>query len=128
MEKVDKKNVLVIDDDDNLRTVLIDKLNMSGFYAVGASNGEEGLKKALKTHPDVILLDIIMPILNGWEMLKELRKDEWGKGAKVIMLTVIENTEAIARAVEDDSLAYLIKTNESMDDVVEKVKMMLRNN
>ena len=128
MEKVDKKNVLVIDDDDNLRTVLIDKLNMSGFYAVGASNGEEGLKKALKTHPDVILLDIIMPILNGWEMLKELRKDEWGKGAKVIMLTVIENTEAVARAVEDDSLAYLIKTNESMDDVVEKVKMMLRNN
>ena len=128
MEKTDKKNVLVVDDDDNLRTVLIDKLNMSGFYAIGASNGEEGLEKALKTHPDVILLDIIMPILNGWEMLKKLREDEWGKGAKVIMLTVIENTEAIARAVEDDSLAYLIKTNESMDDVVEKVKTMLRNN
>ena len=128
MEKTDKKNVLVVDDDDNLRTVLIDKLNMSGFYAIGASNGEEGLEKALKTHPDVILLDIIMPILNGWEMLKKLREDEWGKGAKVIMLTVIENTEAIARAVEDNSLAYLIKTNESMDDVVEKVKMMLRNN
>ena len=101
---------------------------MSGFYAIGASNGEEGLEKALKTHPDVILLDIIMPILNGWEMLKKLREDEWGKGAKVIMLTVIENTEAIARAVEDNSLAYLIKTNESMDDVVEKVKTMLRNN
>ncbi|OHA93704.1 MAG: hypothetical protein A3E02_01510 [Candidatus Zambryskibacteria bacterium RIFCSPHIGHO2_12_FULL_38_34] len=128
MEKTDKKNVLVVDDDDNLRTVLIDKLNMSGFYAIGASNGEEGLEKALKTHPDVILLDIIMPILNGWEMLKKLREDEWGKGAKVIMLTVIENTEAIARAVEDNSLAYLIKTNESMDDVVEKVKTMLRNN
>src|SRR3990167_8943132 len=125
MEKTDKKNVLVVDD--NLRTVLIDKLNMSGFYAIGASNGEEGLEKALKTHPDVILLDIIMPILNGWEMLKKLREDEWGKGAKVIMLTVIENTEAIARAVEDNSLAYLIKTNESMDDVVEKVKTMLRN-
>src|SRR3989338_5004221 len=128
MEKTDKKNVLVVDDDDNLRTVLIDKLNMSGFYAIGASNGEEGLEKALKTHPDVILLDIIMPILNGWEMLKKLREDEWGKGAKVIMLTVIENTEAIARAVEDNSLAYLIKTNESMDDVVEKVKTMIRNN
>jgi CheY-like chemotaxis protein len=126
MEKTNKKNVLVVDDDENLRTVLLDKLNMSDFSAVGASNGKEGLEKALKTHPDVILLDIIMPVLNGWEMLKELRKDEWGKNAKVIMLTVIEDTEAIARAVEDDSLAYLIKTNESMDSVVEKVKTMLR--
>jgi CheY-like chemotaxis protein len=127
MEKTDKKKILVVDDDDNLRLVLLDKLNMSGFYAVGASDGEEGLEKALKLHPDVTLLDIMMPVMNGWEMLKKLREDEWGKKAKIIMLTVVEDPEAIARAVEDGSFAYLIKTNESMDNVVEKVKAMVGN-
>ena len=126
MENEDKKKVLVVDDDENLRLVLLDKLNMSGFYAIGAPNGEEGLEKALKLHPDVTLLDIMMPVMNGWDMLKKLREDEWGKKAKVIMLTVVEDTEAIARAVEDGSFAYLIKTNESTDEDIEKVKAMLK--
>ena len=122
----EKKKVLVVDDDENLRLVLVDKLNLSGFDAVGAANGKEGLDKALEWHPDVILLDILMPILNGWEMLAKLRQDEWGGKAKVVMLTVLEDTASIAQAVEDGSLAYLIKTDESMDDIVEKVKSMLK--
>ena len=121
-----KKKVLIVDDDNNLRKVLMDKLSLAGFEISGAPNGKEGLEKALEFHPDVILLDIIMPIMNGQQMLKELREDEWGKTAKVIMLTVIEDVASIAQAVEDGSLAYLIKTNETMDDVVEKVKTMLR--
>lgn len=128
MNETNKKKVLVIDDDDNLRLVLIDKLNMSGFDAVGALNGKEGLEKALKLRPDVILLDILMPIMNGWQMLKKLREDEWGKKAKVLVLTVIEDGEAIAKAVEDGSLAYVIKTEESMDDIVNKVKIIIKDN
>jgi CheY-like chemotaxis protein len=127
MEKTNKKRILVVDDDDNLKLVLTDKLNISGFEAVGASNGKEGLEKALEWHPDVILLDILMPVMDGWEMLGKLREDEWGKKAKVIMLTSLEDAEAIAQAVEDGSLAYLIKTNQSIDGVVEKVKSMLKN-
>lgn len=125
MGKTNKKKILIVDDDDNLRLVLIDKLNIFGFDAVGAGNGKEGLEKALKLHPDVVLLDIMMPVMNGWDMLKKLREDEWGKKAKVIMLTVAEDSEAIARAVEGGSLAYLVKTSESMDDIVEKVKSMI---
>lgn len=121
-EEIVKKRILVVDDDNNLRLVLVDKLNVSGFEAVGASNGKEGLEKAFELHPDMILLDVLMPIMNGWEMLKHLREDDWGKKVKVIMLTVIEDTGAIAQAVEDGSLAYLIKTEETMDDVVDKVK------
>jgi DNA-binding response OmpR family regulator len=125
MEETNKKKILVVDDDNNLRKVLIDKLDLSGFDAIGASNGKEGLEKALEIHPDVILLDILMPIMNGQQMLKELREDDWGKKAKVIMLTVIEDVSSIAQAVEDGSLAYLIKTNETMDEVVAKVKGMI---
>ena len=127
MEKINNKKVLVVDDDDNLRLVLTDKLNLSGFEAIGASNGKEGLEKALSSHPDVILLDILMPVMDGWEMLGKLRKDEWGKKVKVIILTAIEDAEAIAQAIEDGSLAYLVKTNQSMDDILEKVKLMIEN-
>ncbi len=126
MEEQNKKKVLVVDDDDNLRRVLTDKLSASGFDVSNASNGEEGLEKALEIHPDIILLDVMMPIMNGQVMLAKLREDEWGEKAKVIMLTVIEDSEVIAQAVVDGSLAYLIKTDQSMDDVVERVKAMLR--
>jgi CheY-like chemotaxis protein len=127
MEETNKKRILVVDDDDNLRTVLIDKLKISGFDVVGASDGREGLNKAFELHPDMILLDVLMPIMNGQEMLKKLREDEdWGKTAKVIMLTVVEDAVVIAQAVQDGSFAYLIKTDQSIDDIVEKVKGMLK--
>jgi len=125
---VKNNDILIVEDDIALITALNNKFSESGFTVYKAYDGEEGLNIAYEKHPDILLLDILIPKLDGITLLSKLREDEWGKGAKVIMLTVIENTEAIARAVEDNSLAYLIKTNESMDDVVEKVKMMLRNN
>jgi CheY-like chemotaxis protein len=121
-----KLKILVVDDDDNLRLVLVDKLNISGFEVMSAANGKEGLQKALALHPDVILLDVLMPVMNGQEMLKKLREDEWGKNVKVIMLTVVEDAGVIARAVEDGSLAYLIKTDQSIDDIVGKIKTMIK--
>lgn len=126
METTNKKRILVIDDDKNLRLVLTDKLNVSGFEAVSASNGQEGLEMALKLHPDLILLDVLMPIMNGQEVLKKLREDEWGRKAKIIMLTVVEDAGVIAQAVQEGSFAYLIKTDQSMDEIVEKIKVMLQ--
>ena len=127
MKTENKKKVLVVDDDENLRLVLTDKLKASGFEASSAENGEEGLKKSLEDHPDLILLDILMPIMDGWEMLGKLRTDEWGKKVKVVMLTGVEDAEAVAKAVQDGSFAYLIKTHEGMDSIVEKVEEMLKN-
>ena len=126
MEETNKKRILVVDDDDNLRSVLIDKLNISGFEVFGASDGREGLQKSFELRPDVILLDVLMPIMNGQEMLRKLREDkEWGKKVKVIMLTVVEDATVIAQAVQDGSFAYLIKTDQSIDKIIEKVKGML---
>jgi DNA-binding response OmpR family regulator len=121
-----KKIVLVVDDDENLRDVLVDKLIISGFGAVGAEDGEEGLKKALELHPDVILLDVIMPKIGGWEMLEMLRKDPWGKNVKVIMLTVLENLNNVAQGVDNNIFGYLVKSSLSLDDVVTHVEEAVR--
>jgi CheY-like chemotaxis protein len=93
---------------------------------VGVKNKEEGLETALKNHPDIILLDVVMPYMDGWQMLEKLREDEWGKTAKVIMLSVLENADNAAQAVEKGALGYLIKTNWSLDQVVEQIKEALK--
>jgi DNA-binding response OmpR family regulator len=126
MEKSSNKKILVVDDDDNLRTVLVDKLNQSGFDAVGASDGEGGLAKAIEIKPDVILLDVIMPKVGGWEMLTKLRKDPWGETAKVVMLTVLENYDNVALGVEKNISGYIVKTNRSLDEIVKQVSDILQ--
>jgi DNA-binding response OmpR family regulator len=124
--EIKKKKVLVVDDDNNLRDVLVEKFNLSGFDASGARDGVEGLAVALATHPDVILLDVMMPRLGGMGALKKLREDSWGKQAKVIMLTSLEDANFIAEAMEKGSFTYLVKTQHPLGDVVLKVEEELR--
>jgi len=121
-----KKKILVVDDDENIRLVLRDKLSISGFDVSEAKNGKEGLDRALADHPDAILLDVMMPEMDGWGMLKELRKDAWGKDAKIIMLTVVEDEESIAHALNEGSFTYLIKTDQNIDEIVEKIEDTVR--
>jgi DNA-binding response OmpR family regulator len=128
MSNENKKKVLVVDDDDNLRLPLTDKLKIEGFEVSEAKDGKEGLEKALELQPDVILLDIMMPVMSGWEMFGKLRKDKRGKEAKVIMLTVIGDSGSIARVMQDGKASYLIKTEQNLDSIVEKVKSVIENN
>ncbi len=126
MSDENKKKILIVDDDENLRMVLRDKLSIEGFEVLEAENGKEGLKKAFEIQPDIVLLDIMMPVMDGWEMLGKLKKDERGKKIKVMMLTVIEDTGSIARLMQDGGSGYVIKTEQSMDSIVDKVKGMLK--
>lgn len=124
---LEKKKVLVVDDDDSLANVLVDKLAFSGFNTRRAANGEEGLKEAKDFKPDIILLDLVMPKMNGIVMLKKLREDPWGKSVKVVILTALEEQiDTMAEAVESNILGYLVKTNFSLDEVVKKIQDMLR--
>lgn len=122
-----KKKILVVDDDENLRLALTDKLTIEGFDVVEAKDGKEGLDKAIATHPDLILLDVMMPVMNGLDMLKALRTDEWGKKVKVIMLTVLENAESVAEAMSGGSFTYLIKTSLNAEGIVSKIKEALKD-
>ena len=126
MEEIKNKiKILVIDDDQNLNIVLVEKLNASGFDAIGASNGPEGLEKAFAFQPDLILLDLVMPGMDGFEVLKRLRANELGKKIRVIMLTLIDKIDSIAQAVENNVSGYLVKTNYSLDGIVKEIQITL---
>ena len=96
-----KQSILIIEDDGSYRSILVKKLKEEGFLAIEAKDGEEGLNISLEKHPDLILLDLIMPRMDGITMLKELREDEWGKNAKIIILTAIMDSQKIAQAIEN---------------------------
>jgi len=117
-----QKTILIIDDEKELREVLEEKLKREGFKTHTARDGQEGLMVALKEKPDLILLDVVMPKIDGISMLQELRKDEWGKTVQVIFLTVVEDPRTLARAVELGGYEYFVKTDWDIDEIVKKVK------
>ena len=119
------KKILIVEDEQDLRQTLVDKLTREGFDVLEAKNGEEGLKAALKEHPDLILLDIIMPVMDGMTMMKKIREDEWGRGVPVIMLTNLSDIERVSEAVESGIYEYLVKSDWKIEDVVKKVKKKL---
>ena len=127
MDTEQKKKVLVVDDDDNLRNILKDALGAAGFAADGAADGEEGLKKAIETHPDVIMLDVMMPKMDGWQMLEKLRADVWGSKAKVIMLTSLGQMDNIAHAVDKKVFTYIVKSDLDLSNIAETVNNMIKN-
>jgi DNA-binding response OmpR family regulator len=121
-----KKKILVIEDELSLRHVLRDKFTREGFEVIEAKNGEEGLGASLSERPDLILLDIIMPVMDGMMMLKKLREDAWGKGAKVIILTNLNDNIKVAEAMAEGSYNFLVKTDWKIEDVVKTVKEKLK--
>lgn len=118
--------VEIVEDDRPLLTVLSERFASEGYRVLSAVTGEEGLKLALENKPDLILLDIVMPKMDGITMLKKLREDVWGKRANVILLTNLTADEKITKAVTElEPSYYLIKTDWKMDDIVERVKNCL---
>lgn len=119
------KKVLIIEDEDLTRMALKKKLESEGFLVVTAVDGTEGLKLALAEHPDLILLDMILPIMDGATVLENLRKDNWGRSALVIVLSNLNRASAFDGDKEMGIRQYLVKTNWKLADVVETVKKEL---
>lgn len=122
------KRVLVVEDEEAMAGAIEDKFTREGFEISQAKNGEEGLEKALRDHPDLILLDIVMPKMDGLEMLSKLRDDIWGKTVPVILLTNYGDIEKITDAVKSNVACYLLKTDWKLENVVAKVKETLQMN
>lgn len=123
---MDKKAILVVDDEAPVTKALSDKLTREGFDVLVAKDGEQGLKMSLEKNPDLILLDIIMPRMDGMTMLAKLREDERGKTIPVIILTNLNADDAVTRGVVRDTPAYyLVKTDWTIDEVVRKVRERL---
>lgn len=117
--------ILIVEDERALAGALMDKFEKEGFTTSLAFDGEEGLELALNTHPDIILLDIIMPKMDGLTMLERLRRDDWGANVPVIMLTNLSDELKVTEAIKNDSFDYLVKSDWTINDVVNKVKKRL---
>lgn len=132
MESKDKKTkILVVEDEDLIRMALMDELTEAGFHVLIAGNGESGLQTALSEKPDLILLDILMPVMNGITMMEKLRAtNEWGKKVPIILLTNLSpNENKIIMAVSKNTPAYyLVKSDWKLADIVEKIKERLAQN
>ena len=121
------KKILIIEDDNALRTALVRRFGDLNYDILEASDGKSGLKTALDQHPDVLLVDIAMPIMNGMDMIEKLRKDKWGKTANVILLTNLDDYESLSKAIALDVHTYLTKSDNTMSGVVEIVENELPN-
>ncbi len=119
------KKILVVEDEKDLREAIATALSYENFTVVTAGDGEEGLARALVEKPDLIFLDIMMPKLDGVGMLKKLRDDPWGAEASVIILTVLDDMEKMAEAVEYGASEYVMKNEVSLSGIVEKAKAKL---
>jgi len=120
-----KKILLVVEDNQPLREVIKDKFLKEGFEVLEASDGAQGLNIFSKEKPDIILLDIIMPVMDGITMLKKLRRLEAGKKVPVIVLTNLAEVGITAEALEHGVHDYLIKSDWKLEQVVEKVNEKL---
>ncbi|EKD24371.1 MAG: histidine kinase [uncultured bacterium] len=130
MEQQPEKTIkiLIAEDEGAMRNAIADKVRREGFAEpLLAKNGEEGLALALQEHPDLLLVDILMPKMDGITMVKELRKDAWGETAKVIILTNFDTTDAMLKdIVLVQPSYYLLKSNWKIDDIIIKLKEVLK--
>lgn len=122
-----KHKILIVEDETSLTNVLQDKFESEGFDVISANNGQIGLDKALSDFPDLILLDIAMPVMDGLEMLKLLKEDKRGKDIKVIILTNYGDMEKFAQAKELGADDYLVKADWGMRDIVDRAKQIIGN-
>ncbi len=120
------KKILLVEDDESVVSVLKKKSAEENFELIMSENGEDGLKKAETIKPNLILLDIIMPKMDGMEMLKKMRATNWGKNIPVIILTNLSNPFHEEEAKKLNVVDYLIKTDCHLEDIFKKIKKFLR--
>lgn len=120
-----KTKIAVIEDEPAIKEMYRLKLELEGFEALGASNGEEGLTLVEKHRPALILLDIKMPVMSGDEMLEKLRQTDWGAETRVIILTNISRDEAphALRLLNIDR--YIVKAHYTPQQVIDEVRKVL---
>lgn len=124
--KLSKKRVLIVEDEQTIHKMLVEKFTIEDFDVMSAIDGAQGLELALSKHPDIILLDIIMPRMSGLEVLEKLRKDPWGAQVPVIMLTNVDNPAYTNRAAKLNVSRYLTKINTTPSEIFACVQSLLQ--
>jgi len=119
------KTILLIEDDPFLIDVYSAKLKEVGFGVDIATNGEEGVKKIKQKKPDLLLLDIVLPGANGWEIIEKIRKDEAIKDLKIVILSNLTEKDEVEKGLGLGADKYLIKAHFTPSQIVEEIKKIL---
>ncbi|MBU2109527.1 response regulator [Patescibacteria group bacterium] len=122
------QKILAIEDETRLQKMLEEIFKQGGFELFSANDGVSGLKLAEEKMPDIILLDLILPKKNGFDVLKELKANPRLAKIPVVVLTNLEGAQDIEKALSLGAYTYLVKANYSLDDILKKVKEVLVQN
>ena len=122
------KKILFIEDEEALQKTFGDVLKKEDYKVINALNGEIGIRMAKTENPDLILLDIMLPGIDGFEVLRELKSNPNTKNIPVIILTNLEKPNDVEKALSLGATTFLVKTNYGLEDLVEKIKKNLQDN
>jgi len=120
------RKILIIEDDKFLRELMVRKLVNDGYEAIEATNGEEGVRTAKAEKPDLILLDLILPGIDGFESLTRIRKDQEIANIPVIILSNLGQKEDIEKGLRLGATDYLIKAHFAPGEIAEKIASILK--
>ena len=118
-------DILIIEDEHFLSSLLSKKLENSGFKVRGASDGETGIKEIERKRPELILLDLILPGMDGWEVLRRLKKEKQFKDIPVLIISNLGEPTDIAKGKKTGAVDYIIKAEYSPQQITEKVAQIL---
>ncbi|MDZ7786502.1 MAG: response regulator [Candidatus Saccharibacteria bacterium] len=117
--------IVLVEDDEMLAEIYQTRLELAGFECKRAGNGMTGLELIQNELPDLVLLDLMMPIMSGDDVLKAMRESDWGKAIKVIVLTNISEAEAPANIRDFGIERYIVKANLVHNQLIDAVKQVL---
>lgn len=124
--KKNGKKIVLAEDDELIRTAYFDALTRAGYEVSLTKNGQEALLEIKKVKPDLILLDIIMPLIDGFEVLEEIKSEKELAGIPVLILSNLGQDSDIQKGISLGAVAYMIKANNNTIEVLEKVEQFMK--
>jgi len=121
-----KELILIVEDDEFFSGLVAQKLDKAGFEALIAYSGEQAFEILKEKIPSLIILDLMMPEVDGFEVISRLKKDEKTKGIPVVVLSNLGQRDEVDKAMALGADDFLIKVNFTLDEIVEKIKEMLQ--
>lgn len=121
------KKILIVEDEEILRSLLSDKLREEGFEVIEAIDGETGLEKIKKEKPDLVLLDLVLPGIDGYEVLRRAKEDSETAKVPIMVLSNLGQQEEIKKALDLGARSYLIKSNFSLEEISQKINEIINS-
>jgi len=120
------KKILIVEDDKFLRELIVKKMSNEGYEVVEAADGEQGLQKIKEDKPDLILLDLILPGIDGFEVLAQKKEDPFIAAIPVIVLSNLGQKEDVDKGLNLGAVDYLIKAHFTPGEIIEKVRNIIK--